>query len=252
MSEDPRRRFSDRVGNYVGYRPGYPAPLLERVAELAGSGAAVADIGSGTGIFSSELLQRGLRVYAVEPNAEMRAAAEKTLQGADDFTSVDGSAESTGLAPNSIDLITAAQAFHWFNNAATRAEFERILRQGGRIALIWNRRRLAQPFQRDYERLLREHAPEYGKVNHMSLGEEQIADFLSPGRVTLECFDNRQRLAFDGLLGRLQSSSYCPPAGSASFAKLSAALRELFESHAEGGRIDFEYDCELYHGGFEP
>lgn len=253
MTEDPRQRFSTRVDSYVGYRPGYPAALIDAVAGLVAgrAEAAIADIGSGTGIFTGEMLKRGCRIYAVEPNAAMRAAAEKAFAADANFVSVDGGAEATGLAAHSIDLITAAQAFHWFNNTSTREEFERILKPGGRIALIWNRRRLAQPFQREYDSLLREHAPEYGKVNHMNLGREQIERFMHPGRVVCERFDNRQRLDFDGMLGRLQSSSYCPTADSDEYAALSAALRELFDRYAERGSIDFEYDCELYYGGFE-
>ena len=254
MSDDSRQRFSDRVDNYVGYRPGYPAALLDALVALVGDvdSAAVADVGSGTGIFSCVLLERGLRVYAVEPNAAMRSAAERACAGRTGFVSVDGSAEDTGLAAGSVDLITAAQAFHWFDPAASRREFERILKPGGKIALIWNRRRLAQTFQRDYDRLLREHAPEYGKVNHMNLGRDQIDSFLQPGQSQLRVFDNRQRLDFDGLLGRLQSSSYCPPADSVEYAGLRAALRALFDRHAQQGRVDFEYDCELFYGGFEP
>ena len=253
MSEDPRTRFSSRVGDYVSHRPGYPAALIDAVVALLPDSASgtVADMGSGTGIFTRALLARGLEVLAVEPNAEMRASAEDKLGAEPGFSSVDGSAEACGRESASVDLITAAQAFHWFNNDSTRAEWQRILNPGGKVALIWNRRRLASPFQREYDALLRAHAPEYGKVNHMDLGENQIAAFLSPGALGIKRFDNGQRLDFAQLLGRLKSSSYCPPQDSDEFTRLNANLRQLFDRHAVDGILDFDYDCELYYGGFE-
>ena len=253
MSDDPRTRFSNRVGDYVSHRPGYPVPLLDAVIELLadpGNGK-IADIGSGTGIFTRELLARGLEVCALEPNAEMRAAAEREFAAEPGFSSSDGSAEATGLDAASVDLITAAQAFHWFNNERSRAEWQRILKPGGRVALIWNRRRLANPFQQAYDALLRRHAPEYGKVNHMDLGADAIAAFLAPGKLEVQRFDNSQRLGFEHLLGRLRSSSYCPPENSDNYAELVAELKRLFDQHAGDGIVDFEYDCELYCGGFD-
>ncbi len=251
MVDDPRQRFTSRVDDYVSYRPGYPDALVDAVVGLAGDNTAVADVGAGTGIFTRRLLARGLSVHAVEPNAAMRAAAERDLADYGNFSAIDGSAEATGLEPASIDLITAAQAFHWFDPAAARAEFERILKPGGRVALIWNRRRLAQPFQRAYDALLREHAPEYGKVNHTRLGREEIEMFLHPGRVELMRFDNYQDLDYDALIGRLHSSSYCPPRDSKNYALIIDELAELFARHAEDGHITFTYDCELFAGGFE-
>ena len=249
-SADSRERFSDRVDDYVRFRPGYPAALLP--ALLAGtadsSGFAVADIGAGSGIFTRLLLEHGLEVHAVEPNAAMRRAAESALGGFDGFVSVDGSAEDTGLGDAAVDLVTAAQAFHWFANELALTEICRILKPAGRLALIWNRRDLQQPFQRAYDALLREHAPEYGLVNHMNRGDDDIAAFFAPGKMRLERFGNRQRLDFDGLVGRLRSSSYCPAADSPGYIDLIGALRRLFERHAADGLLEFDYDCLLYHG----
>lgn len=249
--KDSRERFSDRVENYVRFRPGYPDALISALCGDSGNTATttIADIGSGSGIFTRKLLESGARVYAVEPNAAMRAAAERDLRDYDDFVSIDGDAENTGLARASVDLITAAQAFHWFNNRATLTEFQRILRPDGRLALIWNKRKLQQPFQRDYDALLREYAPEYGKVNHMNLTDGDISAYFAPGRMRLCRFDYLQRLDFDSLLGRLQSSSYCPQASSPEYERLRLALRVLFDQHADDdGRLDFEYETLLYLG----
>jgi len=247
---DPRHRFSQRVANYLRYRPGYPPELVPVILGglVNGVTPVIADVGSGTGIFTQLLLPHGLRVYAIEPNTHMRLAAEKSLAAYGKLLSVDADAENTGLDTASVDLVTAAQAFHWFNNESTRAEFARILKADGRLALVWNQRRLSQPFQQAYDALLRELAPDYGKVNHMNLSTDDIAGFFAAGAMQQRCFDNRQQLDFDGLRGRLESSSYCPETGSKPYHRLLEALRRLFDEHAENGRLAFDYDTQLYHG----
>jgi SAM-dependent methyltransferase len=247
---DSTQRFSGRVEDYVRYRPGYPTELAPRLLQKSGlgAGAVAADIGSGTGIFTRLLLQQGLKVYAIEPNAPMRAAAQATLGDEPHFTSVDAPAEDTGLDDDSVDLITAAQAFHWFNNDAAKTEFRRILKPTGRLALLWNRRKLSQPFQKAYDAMLRELSPEYGKVNHMNLDAGEIAAFFAPGKMEVEHFDYRQKLDFPGLLGRLKSSSYCPTEDSPHYIPLVTELLALFDQYAVDGSIDFAYDTELYLG----
>lgn len=247
---DSTRRFSDRVEAYQKYRPGYPPALVSTLLEKAGldTGAVVADIGSGTGIFTRLLLDHGLRVSGVEPNTNMRLAAETALSDYQDFTSIDGSAEQTGLEHDSFDLVTAAQAFHWFNNAATKTELQRILKPDGKLALVWNRRAVSEPFQEAYDAILREYAPEYDKVNHMKLDEDDIAGFYATGSMDLLHFDNSQSLDFSALIGRLQSSSYCPAEDSAQYIPLVTELLGLFDQFALNGRIDFAYDTRLYLG----
>ncbi|MCP4765640.1 MAG: class I SAM-dependent methyltransferase [Gammaproteobacteria bacterium] len=247
---DSTQRFSNRVEDYIRYRPGYPAELVPRLLEETGLGAsaAVADVGSGTGIFTRLLLQQDLRVYAIEPNAPMREAAEATLGDSPHFTSVVAPAEDTGLASDSLDLVTAAQAFHWFNNDAAKAEFRRILKPAGRLALVWNRRRLSQPFQHAYDAILRELSPEYGKVNHMNLDDTEIAGFFAAGEMQVLHFNYSQQFDFPGLLGRLKSSSYCPAEDSRHYIPLVTELLALFDQHALEGSIEFEYDTQLYFG----
>jgi len=147
-------RFSDRVEPYVRYRPRYPDALLNYLAAKISPPATVADIGSGTGILSDQLLQFGYPVVAVEPNKPMREAAERRLSGRKGFSSVDGTAENTNLLSLSVDAITCAQSFHWFDRAKCRAEFERILRPQGLIALIWNERAQQDPLMQQYDEVL--------------------------------------------------------------------------------------------------
>src|SRR5712691_7831802 len=143
---DAKQRFSNRVADYVRYRPGYPPAVLDLLRTDCGlrPDHVVADIGSGTGILSKLFLENGNRVFGVEPNAEMRQAGEEYLASYDGFSSIEGSAESTTLADSSVDFITAAQAFHWFDPQAARREFARILKPGGWVVILWNDRRMEE------------------------------------------------------------------------------------------------------------
>jgi ubiquinone/menaquinone biosynthesis C-methylase UbiE len=164
---DPPGRFSDRVEDYVRFRPSYPAAVIELLrAEVGvGPGCTVADVGSGTGILTALLLESGSRVIAVEPNPAMRGAAEESLATHPRFVSVEGSAEATGLDDSSVDGITVAQAFHWFRVDDTAREFARILHPGGWVALIWNSRPLSgSPFLCAYESFLEEWGTDYTAV----------------------------------------------------------------------------------------
>ena len=156
---DPTLGFSNRVADYTRARPSYPSELIELLRDEVGlgPGRTVADIGSGTGILTSLLLDSGSRVIGVEPNDAMREAAETLLGPHPVFQSVAGTAEDTGLPADSVDIVTAAQAFHWFEVEKTSREFRRILRRGGWVALIWNRRRVeGSAFLQAFERFLEE------------------------------------------------------------------------------------------------
>jgi SAM-dependent methyltransferase len=246
---DSRQRFTDRVDDYVRYRPSYPAAAVDLlVRECAlGPSCVVADLGSGTGILSKLLLERGARVLGVEPNAAMRAAAERDLVG-ERFESQDGSAEATTLADASVDLVTAAQAFHWFNVSETRREMTRILRTPGFVALIWNNR-AASPFNDDYERMLDEFAPDYAAVRERDRApEDKIRAFFAPAPMHSARFDNAQHFDEAGLLGRLRSSSYAPQPGHPLHEPIVARLKEIFARHAKGGSVELAYDTLVYWG----
>lgn len=240
-------RFSDRAADYVRGRPGYPAPLFDTLLAATGlaAGARVADLGSGTGLSSAPLLERGLEVFAVEPNEPMRRAAEAALGGAPGFHSVAGSAEATGLAPASIDLAVAFQAFHWFDPAKTRAELERILAPGGSVALVWNARRASgTPFLADYEALLLTFGTDYREVGHRGVARERL-ERLFGGPFAHHRFDNHQDLDLEGLRSRLLSSSYVPAPGHPAHAAMLAELERIFRKHATDGRVRLVYDVDL-------
>ncbi len=249
MITDSTSRFSSRVENYVRFRPGYPPEVLDvlRGAGALDNGSVVADIGSGTGIFAALILPHVGKLYGVEPNAEMRAAGERVLTESPNFVSVNGTAEATTLSAESIDLVTAAQAFHWFDRDRTRAEFARILRPGGWVALIWNDRQVDSTlFLRDYETLLQTFATDYAEVRHKELDLARVRDFIGSDAVSMTMLPNRQVFDYDGLRGRLLSSSYAPEEGQPGHALMLRRLEEIFQQHQSGGTVAFEYDTQVY------
>ena len=251
VSRDPTTRFGDRVADYVRYRPGYP-PALAAYLRTHGwlpRSAHVADVGAGTGLSSALFLDAGCTVDAVEPDAGMRAAAEQALGARPGFRAVAGRAEATTLAAGSADLVAAGTAFHWFDASAARAEFARILRPRGAVALFWNLRRRDDAFMREYEAIMREHGRDYAEVNAARRGDETaVAAFFAGAAVEQASFDNGQSLDFDGLLGRALSSSYAPRPGDPAHAPMRAALRRAFDAHAANGRVALRYEARLYVG----
>ena len=245
-------RFSDRVANYVKYRPGYPPEMFGFFRAGLGLtvGSVLADIGSGTGLSSKPFLENGNKVYGVEPNAAMRDAASEYLAGFENFHALDGTSDKTTLGDDSIDFVIAAQAFHWFEPDTTRNEFKRILKPGGYVCLIWNERQLeTNEFLREYEQLLIDHANDYGNVRHENIQDGQLEGFfLQPfERVT---FSNHQVLDFEGLKGRLLSSSYMPNEGEAKFEPMIKDLTAVFAKHERGGKITILYDTNVYYSQF--
>ena len=213
---DPIQRFSNRVENYARFRPGYPRAVLQLLEREYGltSSSVIADVGSGTGILSELFLENGNRVFGVEPNARMREAGERLLEGHDRFTSVAGTAEATTLESGSVDFITCGQSFHWFDPGPTRAEFARILKPGGWVALIWNlRRKDATPFLVAYERLLETYRTDRGEIEIWRQDADMAESLFGPGAFERATFDNEQVLDLDGLKGRLLSISYVPGEG---------------------------------------
>lgn len=254
FADDATKRFSRRVGDYVRYRPGYPDELERALRGRVGyhHDLVVADIGSGTGISSRYFLDRGNTVYAVEPNADMRSAAEEWLETYTKFRSVDGRAEHTTLRERSVDLVVAAQAFHWFDPVLARREFERILRPGGAVVLLWNERKLdASPFLVDYENLLQETSEDYRQVSARNVTTDEHMDgFFGPELWGSEEFPNRQGFDLEGLIGRALSSSYVPLVGQPRHDETLDRLRGLFARHAVDGLVWFEYATRMFWGRF--
>jgi SAM-dependent methyltransferase len=247
---NPTTRFSSRVENYIRYRPSYPKDVLELLRKQCGlkSDSVVADIASGTGIFTRMLLENGNRVFGVEPNLDMRRAGEGYLASYPRFTSVDGTAEATALADHSVDMVTAAQAAHWFDRAKARREFVRILKPGGWMVLIWNERETdTTPFLRDYEKLLLAYGTDYKEVRHERTTDE-IDGFFAPAPFQSAVMEMRQDCDYAAIEGRLLSSSYIPGPGHPGYEPMLRELRTIFETHQKNGGIVLAYVTRIYYG----
>lgn len=250
MTKSPTARFSDRVENYVRFRPGYPPEVLDLLRTECGlqPSRIVADIASGTGLFTRLLLENGNSVFAVEPNTEMREAGVHQLENYHRLVSVAGTAEDTTLRSASVDLVTAAQAAHWFDLPRTRAEFVRILKPGGWSVLIWNERETAStPFLRDYEELLLTYAIDYNEIRHERT-TEIIPEFFAPAPCQHRVFPMRQQFDYQGLAGRLWSSSYAPLEGHPSYTPMMKELERIYRLHAKNDTVAFEYKTRVFYG----
>ncbi|HEU4716197.1 MAG TPA: class I SAM-dependent methyltransferase [Bacteroidia bacterium] len=244
-------RFSDRVANYVKYRPGYPAEVLNHLREagVLRTDSVIADIGSGTGISARLFLENDFEVFGVEPNREMREAGESFLAAYKRFHSVDGTAEQTTLADRSVDVVVAGQAFHWFDAEKAKTEFRRILRPGGYVVLAWNDRRTdSTDFLKAYEDLLKMFGTDYAKVNHRNIDEKKFDEFWGTGKWHSFSVYNFQDFDFAGLKGRLLSSSYVPAENHADSKLMLDVLKKIFLRYQENGKVRFEYDTRVYYG----
>jgi SAM-dependent methyltransferase len=252
FKEDPKKRFSSRVERYVKYRPSYPPEIIKFLKEkkILSLNSVIADIGSGTGILSELFLKEGNKVYGVEPNIDMRNAGENLLMEYSNFISIDGSAESTILDPDIVDIITAGQAFHWFNLEKARSEFLRILKPGGWVTLIWNRRRkYTNEFLKEYEKLLLKYGTDYKAIEKSKLDFDKFfRGNKSEKKYNRVKFDNYQLFDYNGLKGRLLSTSYIPLDDSPEYNNMLLDLKLLFEKHQKDGFIRFEYDTEVFYG----
>lgn len=243
-------RFSDRVENYIRYRPGYPAEAIEALKTECGLGSAhvIADVASGTGIWTRMLLANGNQVFAIEPNLDMRLAGERLLAEFPRFTSVDGQAEATTLGDASVDFVTSAQAAHWFDRVPARREFARILKPDGWLVLLWNEREIdSTPFLRDYEQLLLTYGTDYEDVRHERT-TDAVNEFFDPEPFQSRVFAMRQEVDYEGLEGRLLSSSYAPGPEHPKHEPMLEELRRIFDRHVEKDRVSFDYKTRVYFG----
>lgn len=225
-------KFSGLSGLYARYRPDYPQAFLDELYTAGGVTPEddVADVGAGTGIFTRQLLERGNRVWAVEPNGDMRAKLRENLQGFSGLTCVAGSAEATSLPAYSVSLVTAAQAFHWFDPAAFRAECRRILRPGGRVLLVWNSRDAQSALVRENAALNRRWCPAFRGFSGGMAEKTDFSDFFA-GAYAQRRYENPLYFDEQGFLGRNLSASYAPRAGEPQYAPYVQALRALFARH---------------------
>lgn len=247
---DPTERFSNRVENYLKYRPRYPAAIISLLESECGltPETLVADIGSGTGFMTEMFLKYGNQVIGVEPNAGMRSAGERLLTKYPRFSSVNATAEATTLADKSIDLIIAGQAFHWFDRQKTKIEFARILKSDGWVVLVWNGFRVeSSALVRGYQELLLRYGTDYQEVSR-EIEKCDIETFFSPAKCWQARFDFKQVFDFEGLKGRLLSASYAPEQTDPRFDQMIDELQAVFDANKKDGTVDFDYETEVYYG----
>jgi SAM-dependent methyltransferase len=250
LKAEPTLRFSSRVENYVRFRPTYPQQVITVLCDECGlkPDSVIADIASGTGIFTRLLLESGNRVFGIEPNEKMRRAGEDYLAAYSNFTTIAGTAEETTLPQHSVDLLTCAQAAHWFNREKALREFQRILKTAGYLVLIWNDRRVdGSGFAKDYERLAVTYGTDYSEVQRLGRVVEGD-EFFTPFRCQKRVLPNHQDLDYAALEGRLLSSSYAPQPGEPACAPMLVELRRIFDAHQRDGQVRIEYDTNIYFG----
>ena len=250
MTKDSTNRFGNRVEDYVKYRPDYPGGIVDFLKsnyELT-LDKQIADIGAGTGISAALFLEAGYAVTAVEPNTEMRNKSIELLGAKNGFRAIDGTAENTNLESGSIDGIVAGQAYHWFDVAKAKIELKRILKPGGIVILIWNERKTNSDFEIAYDQFIIKHAIDYVQVDHRNIDTASIVAFFDPLPVHLEIFVNQQIFDFDGLKGRLLSSSYMPALNEIGYDAMIEDLKLLFAKYQKENLIAINYDTKLYVG----
>lgn len=245
------QRFSDRVNNYVKYRPSYPSEVIKTLQTNTGlkSNHLIADIGSGTGLLSQLFLNNNNIVYGVEPNEEMRLAAEQLYEKFNTFNSVPGQAEATLLKDQSVDYIVVGQSYHWFDSHKTKPEFMRILKPNGWVVLVWNiRNELASEFMKALEDTV--HRWAVGKITG---GENQIIHkdieyLFGAGNYHQVSYKNYQFFNLEGLIGRTFSSSYTPKPDHPNYQPMLTRLKNIFDFYQDQGKVAIEYDTQVFYG----
>jgi SAM-dependent methyltransferase len=233
-------KFNGKADVYSKSRPSYPKEYIDYLlsANTLKETSTVADIGSGTGILSRQILERGISVIAVEPNDDMRAKAEQDLYRFDHFRSIKASAEETSLPANSVDLIIAAQAFHWFDQGKFKMECKRILKKNAKVALVWNSRDFTSPLIIENADICSEFCPNfYGFSGGIGEDQEVFKQFFHSGEFEFKRFPNHLTLDFEGFLGRNLSASYSPKPTEKEYQPFVEAINALFEKYSYNGKI---------------
>ena len=250
--ENATTRFSNRVKEYDLYRPGYPVEVISFLMQngLIDSNSIVAEPGAGTGKLTAMLLPVVSKVYAIEPNAPMLDVCRAQLHLHPNLECIQATAEDTGLPDHGMDAILAAQAFHWFDKTATKAEFTRIGKAGCQVILLWNERIQAPGFMDEYDRFLVEHSNDYTEVDHRKTSYGIIAEFFRPSNMQFACLPNEQILDLKALVGRTLSCSYMPSAKDSRWPVIQKSLEELFTKYSRNDCVSLQYATKIYYGRF--
>jgi len=246
-------KFDGMGKTYAKFRPTYPQAFIEYLCSDVGikREGIIADIGSGTGILTRQLLELGNKVFAVEPNDDMRIVAESDLCGYTNFTSVNGTAENTTLSSHSVGFVTVAQAFHWFDRVSFKAECKRILKPNGKVILVYNSRRLDSEVVKDGDIVNRKYCPNFKGFSGGMRGTEDVnthySDFFD-GEYEARIFKNNLTFELDSFIGRNLSASYALKENDENFSAYIAELTECFDKHAVGGKLIMPNDTRSYTG----
>lgn len=236
---DNKDRFTNKASVYAKFRPSYPRQFIDYLMREVGmEGKIIADVGAGTGILTRLLADKAQKVIVVEPNQEMLEVLKEHCRMCTNLTAWEGSAEDTGLPEQSVDFITVAQAFHWFDKERTKVEFQRILKQNGRVTLVWNSRSAENNFIKENDALLQRVCPEFrGFSGGTGTESEQYGDFFANGYCEYRVFDNDRYLTLEEYLGGSLSASYAPLEGDRNYGDFIGGLEELFNKYSSGGKL---------------
>jgi SAM-dependent methyltransferase len=248
---DNKDKFTYKVADYVKYRPSYPKKLIDYLLTEVGlsENSIVADVGAGTGILTKLLANKVGRIFAVEPNFNMRTACIQHCIGFNNVVAIDGSAEETNLPDNSADFITVAQAFHWFDRQKTKAEFQRILKINGKVILIWNSRVPESELIKENDELCRVLCPDFnGFSGESDVSSEVYSDFFKDGYCEYRVFDNDRALNLESYIGGSLSASYAPSVNDDNYKPFEDGLKRLFEKYSNDGRLLLPNKTHCYVG----
>ena len=245
---DNTKKFSRKADAYCSARPAYATAFIEELYSKYGfnNNSVIADIGSGTGILTKQLLDNGSTVYAVEPNGQMRVKAETALKSYNNFHSVNGTAENTELKDGSVDFITVAQAFHWFDIEPFKKECKRILKGDGRIFLIWNMRDSSSEISTEQSEICKKYCPDFTGFNGGNRNDEEKISLFFGGKFTRKEYDNPLFYDREKFIKRALSSSYSLNENDENFAQYLKELNILFDKYSKDGFLSVPNKTEVY------
>ncbi|OGO93268.1 MAG: hypothetical protein A2Y17_02690 [Clostridiales bacterium GWF2_38_85] len=240
--------FNKKAFNYTKFRPSYPEEVTELILSLSNSNNInIADIGSGTGKLSSLLIKNNTYVFAIEPNSDMRSIAEKELGKYNNYISLNGSAEATTLDSDTIDIITVAEAYHWFDNEQTKLEFKRILKKDGFVILMWNNFG-GNPYDDEISQINKRWCPLYKEKTNRTPREKRAVGLFGNDNYKKEEYDNTINQTIEAFIGGTLSASYALKEDDADFNKYIEDIKNIMNKHINNGLIETKITTVCYYG----
>jgi len=244
-------KFTGKADQYAKFRPQYSEAFLDYLYNSVGfsDNVVVADIGSGTGIFSKQLLRRGTNVICIEPNDEMMSKAKEYLAEYDGCKFISAPSEATTLKKDSVDFITVAQAFHWFDLDRFRTECQRILRRSGKVVLIWNSRVRGKEIHDLNNDIIIKYCENFiGNSGGVQEDDDRFKSFFKNEKFEYREFENTQYVDLDRFIGGNLSASYAPKEDNINYENFISELRDLFDKYSEDGQLELPMITRAYVG----